>query len=81
MSFGQQQPVVAGMFHQPSTSLHQPLLQAGQRPVLDSLGQRQPPLRDGVVDHAPTRRSAVFHFARELWLPPVGLVFQSIGIV
>src|SRR5271166_1413667 len=31
------------MFHRPSSGLHQPLLQAGQRPVLDSLGQSQPP--------------------------------------
>jgi len=28
------------MFDQPSTGLHQPLLQAGQRPVLDSAGGR-----------------------------------------
>src|SRR5271166_6105494 len=31
------------MFHQSSAGLHQPLLQTCQRPVLDSLGQRQPP--------------------------------------
>src|ERR1019366_374110 len=43
MALRQQQPIIAGMFHQPSTRLHQPLLQAGQRPVLDLLGQRQPP--------------------------------------
>src|ERR1039458_4586010 len=43
MALRQQEPVVAGMFHQPSSGLHQPLLQAGQRPVLDPLGQRQPP--------------------------------------
>ena len=66
MSFRQQQPVVAGMFHQPSTGLHQPLLQARQRPVLDSLGQRQPPPRNGVVDHAPTRRFVVFHLKKGL---------------
>ena len=34
MALRQQKPVVAGMLHQPSTRLHQPLLQAGQRPVL-----------------------------------------------
>src|SRR5664280_2870224 len=39
----QQQPIIAGMFHQPSSRLHQPLLQTRERPVLDSLGQRQPP--------------------------------------
>src|ERR1039457_5250957 len=43
MALRQQEPVVAGMFHQPSSGLHQPLLQAGQRPVLDPLGQPQPP--------------------------------------
>ncbi len=31
------------MFDQPSSGLHQPLLQTAQRPVLDSLGQRQSP--------------------------------------
>src|ERR1035437_4438932 len=31
------------MFDQPSSGLHQPLLQTRQRPVLDSLGQHQPP--------------------------------------
>src|ERR1039458_2649868 len=29
----QQEPVVAGMFYQPSAGLHQPLLQAGQQPL------------------------------------------------
>src|ERR1035437_9607913 len=43
MALRQQQPIIAGMFHQPSSRLHQPLLQTRQRPVLDSLGQRQPP--------------------------------------
>jgi len=43
MALCQQKPVVAGMFHQQSTRLHQPLPQTRQRPVLDSLGQRQPP--------------------------------------
>jgi hypothetical protein len=31
------------MLYQPPTGLHPSLLQAGQRPGLDSLGQRQPP--------------------------------------
>jgi hypothetical protein len=31
------------MFYQPSSGLHQPLLQAGQGPVLDPSGQTQPP--------------------------------------
>ena len=31
----QNQPVVPGMFHQPAAGLHQPLLQARQRPVID----------------------------------------------
>ena len=43
MAFRQQKPVVAGMLYQPSTCLHQPLLQAGQRPRFDSLRQHQPP--------------------------------------
>src|ERR1039458_10117815 len=37
MALRQQEPVVAGMFHQPSARLHQSLLQARERPVLDSL--------------------------------------------
>src|SRR5271169_4018919 len=43
MSFRQKKPLVASMFYQPSARLHQPMLQTRQRPVLDSLGQRQPP--------------------------------------
>src|SRR5450759_2514496 len=31
------------MFHQPSSGLHQPLLQAGQGPVLNPSRQTQPP--------------------------------------
>jgi hypothetical protein len=42
MPFGQQQPVVARMLDEPSAGLHQPLLQAGQRPLPDPRGQRQP---------------------------------------
>jgi hypothetical protein len=38
-----EKPVVASMFYQPSAGPFQPLLQAGQQPVLDSLGQRKPP--------------------------------------
>jgi hypothetical protein len=33
------------MFHQPAARLHQPLLQAGQRPVVDPLRHHQPPPR------------------------------------
>src|ERR1035437_7145241 len=39
----QQQPVISGVLDQSSTRFHQPLLQARQRPVLDSLRQHQPP--------------------------------------
>ena len=39
MALGQQQPVVTGVLHQPAARLHQPLLQAGKRPVADSLRQ------------------------------------------
>src|SRR5208283_2364121 len=44
MALDQHQPVVTGMLHQPAPGLHQPLLQTGQRPVLDPLRQHQSPL-------------------------------------
>src|ERR1035437_1108017 len=56
MTFRQQQPIVTRMFDQPSSGLHQPLLQAGQRPVLDSLGQRQPPPQISQVVSQHTQR-------------------------
>ena len=37
MALGQHQPVVTGMLHQPPARLHEPLLQARQRPVVDPL--------------------------------------------
>jgi len=43
MSLGQQQPVVPGVLDQSPASLHEPLLQASQRPGVDSLRQHQPP--------------------------------------
>jgi hypothetical protein len=43
MALGQHQPVVSGMFHQATARLHQPLLQAGQRPTVNPSGQHQPP--------------------------------------
>src|ERR1039458_7933808 len=43
MSFRQQKPVVASMLHQPPPGLHQSLLQARQRPILNPLRQFQPP--------------------------------------
>src|SRR6516165_8140010 len=43
MTLGQQEPVVPRMLYQPPTGLDQTLLQSGQRPVADRLGQRQPP--------------------------------------
>src|SRR6266852_3096266 len=39
----QQQPVVTCVLNQPSAGLHHPPLQAGQRPLPDRRGQRQPP--------------------------------------
>ena len=39
----QQQPIIAGMFHQPAARLHQPLLETRQRPAPDPLRQNQPP--------------------------------------
>src|SRR6516225_1234618 len=41
MTLRKQQPVVAGVLHQPAARLHQPLLQAGQRPLVDSFRQHQ----------------------------------------
>ena len=41
----QEQPIIASLFDQPPAGLHQPLLQAGERPVANSLGQHQPPSR------------------------------------
>jgi len=42
VTLGQEEPVVAGLLDQTSAGLYQPLLQAGERPVLDPLGQHQP---------------------------------------
>ena len=42
MPLRQQQPVVAGMLDQPPTGLHQPLLQARQRPTLDPVRHSEP---------------------------------------
>ena len=42
MTLGQQEPVVPRMLYQPSADLHQALLQAGQRPLAERFGQRQP---------------------------------------
>lgn len=54
MALGQQQLVVTGVLHQPIARLRQPLLQAGERPGVDSLRQRRAPLQDSEVvsDHA-----------------------------
>jgi hypothetical protein len=41
MALRQQQPIVAGVFHQPSASSHKPSLQAGQRPVRNPARQLQ----------------------------------------
>ena len=39
----QQQPVIAGVLDQASARFHQTLLQARERPVVDSLRQHPPP--------------------------------------
>src|ERR1035441_5582491 len=54
MALRQQKPVVTGMLYQPPAGLHQPLLQAGQRPRSDSLRQHEPPpqVAQVVCDHA-----------------------------
>ena len=43
MPLGQQQPVVARMLDQPPAGFYQPLLQAGQRPLLTPAGNTKPP--------------------------------------
>ena len=43
MSLGQQQPVVPGVLDHSPTRFDQPLLQACQRPGVDSLRQHEPP--------------------------------------
>ena len=43
MAIGKHQPGVSGVLDQPAARLHQTLLQAGQRPVLDLPRQHQPP--------------------------------------
>ncbi len=39
----QQQPVVAGVLDQPPTRLDEALLETGQRPTINALGEHQPP--------------------------------------
>ena len=39
MALGQQEPVVPCVFYEPSSGFHQPLLEARQGPLLDSLWQ------------------------------------------
>ena len=57
----QHQPVVPAVLDQSAARLHQPLLQAGQRPRTDSLRQHQPPpqVAQVVCDHAQPRSTAV----------------------
>src|SRR5229473_4697958 len=43
MAFRQEQPIAPGVLDQASACFHQPLLQARERPVVDSLRQHQPP--------------------------------------
>ena len=49
----QEQPIVPGVLDQTATRFHQPLLQAGERPVVDSLRQHQmpPEVAQVVGDH------------------------------
>jgi hypothetical protein len=42
MPFGQQQPIILRVFHEPATRPDQPLLQARQRPRVDPLRQPEP---------------------------------------
>ena len=43
MPLRKQQPIISRVLHEPSARLHQPMLQARQRPAFDSLRQPQPP--------------------------------------
>src|ERR1700730_423785 len=43
VTFCQQPPVISGVLDQPPACFHQPLLQACQRPGVDSLRQHEPP--------------------------------------
>ena len=43
MPLGQQQPVIPRVLDQPTAGLHQPVLQARQRPTLDPVRQSEPP--------------------------------------
>ncbi|MBZ5699115.1 MAG: tyrosine-type recombinase/integrase [Acidobacteriia bacterium] len=50
MTLRQEQPIVPSVFDQSTAGFHQSLLQAGQRLVVDSAGQRQaPPLNPDVL--------------------------------
>ena len=52
MTFGEQQPVVAGVLHQASAGLDEALLHAGERPAVDARRQHEPPLEiPEVVGH------------------------------
>jgi hypothetical protein len=42
MTLRQKQPIIS-MLHQPTARLHQPLVQAGQGPIVDPFGQHRPP--------------------------------------
>ena len=43
MALGQQEPVVAGVFHQAPAGLDEALLEAGERPGVDPRRQDEPP--------------------------------------
>jgi hypothetical protein len=51
MTLRQHQPVTPRMLHQAPTGLDQPLLQAGQRPGVDSFGQHYPSPQVAKVVH------------------------------
>src|SRR5260370_33448689 len=66
MPLGQQQPVVARMLDQQSAGLHQPPLQAGQRPLRDRRAQRERPIF--VIEDFAARRQ--LHRQNLLFVPP-----------
>ena len=59
MALREEQPIVPGALDQTSAYFHQPLLQAGERPVVDSRRQCQPPpqVAQDVGDHTQLERT------------------------
>jgi len=64
MALRQQQPVIASVLDQPPAGLHQPLLQAAQRPLLDPAGQHHaPPAASAGSNPFPLWMALLYHGA------------------